>query len=152
MASRITGIAAADMADLLTSTMNGYRLAADEVIKVTDKLAAVGATTASDFHEIATGMSKVASMANTAGVSIDELTAQIATIVSVTRESPESIGTSLKTIYGRMLMFKTDIEALMKDEDGELFGAPKVEEALQAYSGSRKTDFLFKTTADGRKS
>ena len=152
MASRITGIAAADMADLLTSTMNGYRLAADEVIKVTDKLAAVGATTASDFHEIATGMSKVASMANTAGVSIDELTAQIATIVSVTRESPESIGTSLKTIYGRMLMFKTDMEALMEDEDGELFGAPKVEEALQAYSrAAGKQISLFKITADGRK-
>ena len=151
MASRITGIAAADMADLLTSTMNGYKLAADEVINVTDKLAAVGATTASDFHEIATGMSKVASMANTAGVSLDELTAQIATIVSVTRESPESIGTSLKTIYGRMLMFKTDTEALMKDEDGELFGAPKVEEALQAYSRAARTQIsLFKTTADGR--
>jgi hypothetical protein len=89
MASRITGIAASDMADLLTSTLNGYKLAADEVINVTDKLAAVGATTASDFHELATGMSKVASMANTAGVSIDELNAQIATIVSVTRESPE---------------------------------------------------------------
>ena len=79
-------------------------------------------------------MSKVASMANTAGISIDELNAQIATIVSVTRESPESIGTSLKTIYGRMLMFKTDTKALMEDEDGEVFGAPKVEEALQAYS------------------
>ena len=58
------------MADLLTSTMNGYRLAADEVI--TDKLAAVGATTQISMR--ATGMSKVASMANTAGVSIDELT------------------------------------------------------------------------------
>ena len=42
MASRITGIAAADMADLLTSTMNGYRLAADEVIKVTDKWQLLG--------------------------------------------------------------------------------------------------------------
>lgn len=152
MASRITGTAVSEMVDLLTSTMNGYRLAADEVLTVTDKLAAVGATTASNFEELSTGMSKVASMANTAGVTIDELNAQLATIISVTRESPESIGTSLKTIYGRMLMFKTDTKALMEDEDGEVFGAPKVEEALQAYSRVAGAQIsLFKTTADGRR-
>ncbi len=152
MASRITGTAVSEMVDLLTSTMNGYKLAADEVLTVTDKLAAVGATTASNFEELSTGMSKVASMANTAGITIDELNAQLATIISVTRESPESIGTSLKTIYGRMLMFKTDTKALMEDEDGELFGAPKVEAALQAYSKiAGKQISLFRTTADGRR-
>lgn len=152
MASRITGVAAADMADLLTSTMNGYKLAADEVMTVTDKLAAVGATTASNFEELSTGMSKVASMASTAGVTIDELNAQLATIIAVTRESPESIGMSLKTIYGRMLMFKTDTKALMKDDDGEVFGAPKVEEALQAYNRIAGEQIsLFKTTKDGKR-
>ena len=38
------------------------------------------------------------------------------------------------------------IEALMKDEDGELFGAPKVEEALQAYNRAAGQISLFKTT------
>jgi TP901 family phage tail tape measure protein len=41
------------------------------------------------------------------GVDIDQLNAQVATIVSVTREAPESIGTALKTVYARM----SDIEA-----------------------------------------
>ena len=46
------------------------------------------------------------------GVDVDQLNAQLATIVSVTREAPESIGTSLKTVYARM----SDIEAGL---DGE---------------------------------
>jgi hypothetical protein len=41
------------------------------------------------------------------GVDIDQLNAQLATIVSVTREAPESIGTALKTVYARM----SDIQA-----------------------------------------
>ena len=73
-----------------------------------DKMAAVGATTASDLQELATAMSKVASAASTMGVDFDDLTAQIATIVSVTRQAPESVGTALKTIYARLGDLKVD--------------------------------------------
>ena len=149
--SNITGESTEVMSNLLTSVVNGYKMATDEVLDVTDKLAAVGASTAADFNELATAMSKVASMAKSAGVPIDELNAQIATIVSVTKESPESIGTSLKTIYGRMLAFKADTKALMEDEDGETFGAPNVEAALKAYSRATGAQIsLFKTTKDGK--
>ena len=72
-----------------------------------DKLAAVAAVTASDLEELSTGMSKVASAANLMGVDIDQLNATIATVVSVTRQAPESVGTAFKTIYARM----GDIEA-----------------------------------------
>jgi TP901 family phage tail tape measure protein len=75
-------------------------------------LAAVAAATAADLEELSTGMSKVASAASVMGVDVDQLNAQLATIVSVTREAPESIGTSLKTVYARM----SDIEAGL---DGE---------------------------------
>ena len=57
-------------------------------------------------------MSKVASAANLMGVDIDQLNAQLATIVSVTRQAPESVGVALKTIYGRM----ADIKAGLDDE------------------------------------
>ena len=57
-------------------------------------------------------MSKVASAANIMGVDIDQLNAQLATIVSVTRQAPESVGTALKTIYSRM----GDIKAGLDDE------------------------------------
>jgi hypothetical protein len=57
-------------------------------------------------------MSKVASAANLMGVDVDQLNAQLATIVSVTRQAPESVGNALKTIYARM----GDIKAGLDDE------------------------------------
>ena len=152
MGANIAGESTEEMSNLLTSTMNGYKMTADEVLDVTDKLSAVGATTAADFYELATGMSKVASMANAAGVDFDSLNAQLATIISVTKEAPESIGTSLKTIYGRMLAFQNNATDLMRDEDGELFGAPSVESALEKFSKATNTEIsLFETTKDGTK-
>jgi TP901 family phage tail tape measure protein len=53
-------------------------------------------------------MSKVASAANAMGVDVDQLNAQISTIVSVTRQAPESVGTALKTIYARIGQLKSD--------------------------------------------
>ena len=47
-------------------------------------------------------MSKVASAANSAGVDIDQLNATLATVISVTREAPETIGSAFKTIYARL--------------------------------------------------
>jgi TP901 family phage tail tape measure protein len=61
-------------------------------------MAAVAADSASDLQELATAMSKVASSASSMGVDMDQLTAQISTIVSVTRQAPESVGTALKTV------------------------------------------------------
>ena len=152
MGANIAGESTEEMSNLLTSTMNGYKMAADEALDVTDKLSAVGAKTAADFYELATGMSKVASMANAAGVDIDHLNAQLATIVSVTKEAPESVGTSLKTIYGRMLAFQNNATDLMEDDDGELFGAPSVESALEKFSKATNTEIsLFETTKDGTK-
>jgi TP901 family phage tail tape measure protein len=64
---------------------NGYKVATNEAELYIDKLAAVAATTAANLEELSTGMSKVASAANTMGVDIDQLNAQLATVVSVTR-------------------------------------------------------------------
>ena len=83
-----------------------------------DKLSQVASTTASDLEELSTSMGKVASTANSVGVDIDQLTAQLSTMISVTRQSPESIGNALKTIYARMGDLKVDGE----DESGVSLG------------------------------
>ena len=57
-------------------------------------------------------------MANTVGVSGEQLAAQIATIESVTREAPEQIGNGLKTLYARF----SDISQGGEDEDGVKLG------------------------------
>lgn len=150
--ANIAGNTTEEMSNLLTAVMQGYELNADQVMTVVDKLSAVGAATAADFEELATGMSKVASMAKTAGVPIDQLNAQIATIVSTTKEAPETIGNSLKTIYARMLAFKNDSKGELLDEEGEGFSAPAVESALQRFNKLTGTSIsLFQTMADGSK-
>jgi len=55
-------------------------------------------------------MSKVASTANAMGVDVDQLNAQIATIVATTRQAPESVGNALKTIYSRINDISTGAE------------------------------------------
>ena len=110
----ITGQDTKAVSEEITAVMNGYQLGAEQVQSAFDSLAAVAASTASDLEEISTGMSKVASAANAMGVPLDSLNAQLATIVSVTRQAPESVGTALKTIYARM----SDLKMGGKDEDG----------------------------------
>ena len=113
-AANVTGQSTAAVSEELTAVWNGYKVGAEQTEAAIDKLAAVAATTAADLQELSTGMSKVASAANAMGVDMDQLNAQIATIISVTRQAPETVGTALKTIYARM----ADLKLGDTDEDG----------------------------------
>lgn len=117
-AANVTGQNAQEVSEQLTAIWNGYKVTAQEAELYIDKVAAVAAGTAADLEELATGMSKVASAANAMGIDVDQLNAQLATIVSVTRQAPESIGTALKTIYARM----SDLKLGGTDEDGMNLG------------------------------
>ena len=86
-AQNITG-AGEQMADYLTAVWNGYKVANEEAELYVDKLAAVADSSASNMSELAVAMSKVASTANMLGVPVDNLNAQIATIVATTRQAP----------------------------------------------------------------
>ena len=105
-AQNVTG-AGTEMADYLTAVWNGFQVSAENTEKYVDKLAAVADSSASNLSELAVGMSKVASTANAMGVDIDQLTAQLATIIATTRQAPETVGNALKTIYARINDIKT---------------------------------------------
>lgn len=117
-AANVTGQSTAEVSEQLTAVWNGYKISAEQTESAVDKLAAVAATTASDLEELSTGMSKVASAASSMGVDMDQLNAQISTIISVTRQAPESVGTALKTIYARI----GDLKLGGTDEDGLKLG------------------------------
>ena len=107
-AANVTGQSSQEVSEQLTAVWNGFKVdKVEEAELYIDKLAYVAAETASDLEELATGMSKVASAANLMGVDVDQLNATLATVISVTRQAPESVGTAFKTIYARM----GDIEA-----------------------------------------
>lgn len=116
--ANVTGDDAAEVSQNLTAVWNGYKVASEDAEAAIDKLANVAAHSASNLAELSTGMSKVASAANTMGVSEDQLVAQLSTIESVTRQAPESIGTALKTIYARM----GDLKVKGTDEFGVSLG------------------------------
>jgi len=61
-------------------------------------------------------MSKVAAAAAAMGVGEDQLAAQLSTIISVTRQAPESIGTALRTVYARI----SDIKAGIAEDEVDL--------------------------------
>lgn len=121
-AANVTQQSAEEVSEQLTAVWNGYKVNAQEAELYVDKLAAVAATTAADLEELSTGMSKVASAANSMGVDVDQLNAQLATIVSVTRQAPESVGTALKTIYARMGDLSIDGEDEFGVSLGEVSG------------------------------
>lgn len=104
--AKVAGIDATDAADKLTAAVNGYCLAAEDAASVADKFNQVAAVSAADINELSTAFSKAAAQANQAGVSMDNYLAYIATMEEATREAPENIGTSLKTIFSRMQQVK----------------------------------------------
>lgn len=106
--ANVTGQATSAVSEELTAVWNGYKVVASEAESYVDKMAAVAADSASDLEELSTAMSKVASSASAMGVDVDSLNAQISTIISTTRQAPESVGTALKTIYARMGDLKTE--------------------------------------------
>lgn len=78
-------------------------------------------------------MSKTASGAANVGSSFENTTAMIATMVEATRESPENIGSALKSIISRFGEMKAGSAF---DEDGELIDVNKVQTALASVGVS----------------
>lgn len=116
-AARVAGISTAESVNYLTTALNGFRLSTEQAMRVSDKFAAVAASAATSYDEIATALSKVASQANLAGMSIDYTTALLTKGLETTREAPETIGTALKTIIARMRELTDYGETLEGDTD-----------------------------------
>lgn len=131
--ANVTGQATAEVSEQLTSLMNGYQISVDNMEASVDKLAKVAAVSASDLEELATAESKVASTANALGVSQDQLVSQLSTIISVTRQAPESVGNAMKTIYARL----GDLQLGETLEDGTTLGS--IGEALDAVGVNIQT-------------
>lgn len=107
-----------DVSEQITALMQGYHMSIDQVEDSLGGMAVVAAASAADLEELATAEQKVASTANSLGVSHEQLTAQIGTIVSVTRQAPESVGNAMRTLYARI----ADLQMGDTLEDGTTLG------------------------------
>lgn len=104
--AKVAGTSVEDAADKLTAAVNGYQIGVQGAMDVADKFNAVAAKSAASINELSTAFEKGASMANQAGISMDNYLGYLATMVEVTREAPENIGTSMKTIMARFQQIK----------------------------------------------
>jgi TP901 family phage tail tape measure protein len=66
----------------------------------------LAAITAADTSQIATAMSKTASIAASANMEFETTAALLAQIIETTQEAPETAGTALKTITARFTEVK----------------------------------------------
>ena len=100
--SKDAELSSSDASEILTATLNGFQLAADQASRINDILTSIDLESASGADSIGKALMKVASQANNVGVSLEKTSAIIATIKDVTQDSDESIGTAMKSILSRM--------------------------------------------------
>lgn len=100
--SNVTGEAASEVSSYMTAIWNNFDNGSESLEHYADVITALGASTASSSAEIAAGLEKFASIGKTIGLSYDYATSALATIVSATRQSADSVGTGLRTIFSRL--------------------------------------------------
>lgn len=100
--ANVTKDAAADVSSYMTAIWNNFDDGSTSLERYADVITALGASTASSSAEIAAGLEKFASIGKTIGLSYDYATSALATIVANTRQSADSVGTGLRTIFSRL--------------------------------------------------
>lgn len=128
--SKVSDLNAADSTQYLTSAMNGYKVAAEDVMGIVDKVSQVDLYSATDAGGLMEAMSRVSTMASTAGVSMDKLLGFLATTGEITQRNMSSIGESFKTIFARMSDIKAQNYELV-DDDGTVEMLSDVESSLK---------------------
>ena len=133
--ARIAGMDYAEAADGMTVAIRGFNMEMQDAAHVTDVYSKVAAVTASDTQELVTAMSKTASSAAAVGSSFENTTAMLAVMIEATRESPQNLGSALKSIisrYGEMT------KGLSEDSEGEEIDYNRVDAALKTVGISLK--------------
>lgn len=131
--AKIAGMESAAATDAMTAALRGFNMEVNETNaqRVNDVYSKLAAITASDTEEIATAMSKTASIASAVGAEFENIAVFLAQGIETTRESADSIGTALKTVLARFNeLTKDPLE--IGEVDGEIVDANKVETALKS--------------------
>ena len=121
----------------MTSALQGFKLEASEAGTVTDVFSELAAKAAADVDGIANAVAKVGSLAYTSGMDLQTTSAMLTEMIESTQEAPETIGTSMRTILGRLTQIKTGVSDLSEEELQDL-DFNKVDTALKSVGVSLK--------------
>lgn len=100
--ANVTGQSAETVSNQMTAIWNNFAKGGQNLEYYADVITALGAATASSSEEISRGLEKFASIADTVGLSYENATAALATITATTRQSADTVGTGLRTIFSRL--------------------------------------------------
>ena len=128
MSARLAGVSLQQASETLTAAIRSYNMEASQALEVTDKLAAIGANSASNFQELSAAMTRTAAQAAAAGMDFNYMLGILAKGIETTRESAETIGTALKTVIARFQQMKEDPMGNLEDGGN----ANEVEAALRS--------------------
>lgn len=139
--ARIAGVEAADATDYMTNALRGFNLEINETNaqRVNDVYSQLAAMSAASTKEIATAMTKVASIASSSGMSLENTSAMLTTIVEATRESAQTSGTALKTViarFGEVKELFSKGQLTGEDIEGEAININKIDAALKSVGMS----------------
>ncbi len=131
----------------LISTLQGFKLTADEAIHVIDAFNEVANTEAINSAGIGEALQRSASSMYAAGNTLEETIGLITAANAVVQDS-DSIGTAYKTISMRIRGAKTEMEELGLETDGMVESTATLQEEIMALSGVdiMKDKDTFKST------
>lgn len=135
--ARVAGMEYATATKAMTSALRGFNMELSDMSaqRVNDVYSELAKITATDTQQLATAMTKTASIAYSANMEFENVSAFLAQILETTQEAPETAGTALKTIIGRFTEVKklySSNQLIGKDSEGEEIQVNKVATALSA--------------------
>ena len=133
----ISGQNFATVTQQMTSALQSFNLEASDAGTVTDVFSELAAKAAADVDGIANAVAKVGSLAYTSGIDLQTTSAMLTEMIESTQEAPETIGTSMRTILGRLTQIKTGVSDLSEEELQDL-DFNRVDTALKSIGVSLK--------------
>ena len=144
--AKIAGMESAEATEAMTAALRGFNMELNETsaVKVNDVYSQLAAVTAADTEQIATAMSKTASIAASANMEFETTAALLAQIIETTQEAPETAGTAMKTIIARfseVKSLKDSGQTTGQDSEGETIDVNKIQTALRTVGISMEGFF-----------
>jgi TP901 family phage tail tape measure protein len=90
--SKIAGQTQEESAQSMIAIMNSFKMNADDMMTVVDKMVAIDNTSATSTRELSAAIKDTAQSAQLAGSSFDAIISYIGTVSSVSRKSADTIG------------------------------------------------------------
>lgn len=131
----------------LVSTLQGFKLEANEAMHIIDAFNEVGNNFAIGSDGIGDALRRSASSMYAAGNTLEE-TIGLVTAANTVVQDPDSIGTAYKTVSMRIRGAKTEMEELGLETDGMVESTAKLQKEILALSGVdiMKDKDTFKST------